>query len=284
MIFAAIEVSAFGGWPERAFVGARETVRRFESTASPEEEFLRVLLGGLDALAEGDSSTAAERLTEAVSRGERFEQPQLLRVAAAACVYLGDPVRARKLYQAGSCCGTLERVVPRASDQSLLLRPRRRRPTKGDRGRRQCDGGNRDRARAGTGESRDGFPCAARTGSRIPGSRGRVSFLGGRGDTSRARSQSRYRVRKRASRARGARPRVSATSLPRLSSSRCSARTRLRSRVAIRTTPDFVEAAVRSGEPQVAAQALERFAPWAAQAPGPSARGVLARCRATRGD
>ena len=49
--------------------------------------------------------------------------------------------------------------------------------------------------------------------------------------------------------------------------------------VAIRTTPDFVEAAVRSGKPQVAAQALERFAPWAAQAPGPSARGVLARCR-----
>ena len=50
--------------------------------------------------------------------------------------------------------------------------------------------------------------------------------------------------------------------------------------VAIRTTPDLVDAAVRSGEPQVAADALTRFATWAEKAPGPSARGVLARCRA----
>ena len=62
MILAAIEVSAFGGWPERAFARAREAVARFESTESPEEEFLRVLLSGVGALADGDAPLAAEHL------------------------------------------------------------------------------------------------------------------------------------------------------------------------------------------------------------------------------
>jgi DNA-binding CsgD family transcriptional regulator len=278
MILAAIEVSAFGGWPERAFVGARKTVRRFESTASPEEEFLRVLLGGLDALADGDSSMAAERLTEAVGRGEQFEQPQLLRVAAAACVYLGDPVRARKLYQealaaarsSGSFhelpislffCAHTDAVQQRVIEAAANA-------TEGIAIARELGQENLETvflallARVAAFQGRE-VECRSFAAEAIP--RALAHNLGTASASARlALAELDLGLGNLAS---------ALEQFQMLSSDTAQIA------VAIRTTPDFVETAVRSGQPQVAAQALERFAPWAAQAPGPSARGVLARCR-----
>jgi DNA-binding CsgD family transcriptional regulator len=279
MIFAAIEVSAFGGWPERAFVGAREAVRGFESTASAEEEFLRVLLGGLDAVSEGDSSLAAERLTEAADRGERFEQPQLIRVAAAACVYLGDPMRARKLYQealaaarsTGSFhelpislffCAHTDAVQHRAIEAAANA-------TEGIAIARELGQENLETvflallARVAAFQGRE-VECRSLAADAIP--RALAHNLGTASASARlALAELELGLGNLA---------------PALEQLQMLSSDTAQIAVAIRTTPDFVEAAVRSGNPQLAAQALDRFATWAAQAPGPSARGVLARCRA----
>ncbi len=279
MILAAIEVSAFGGWPERAFVGAREAVRGFESTASPEEEFLRVLLGGLDALSEGDSSLAAERLTDAASRGEEFEQPQLLRVAAAACVYLGDPVRARNLYQAALAaarssgsfhelpislffCAHADAVQHRTTEAAANA-------SEGIAIARELGQENLETvflallARVAAFQGRE-VECRSLAAEAIP--RALAHNLGTASASARlALAELELGLGNLA---------------PALEQLQMLTSDTAQIAVAIRTTPDFVEAAVRSGQPQVAAQALDRFATWAAQAPGFTARGVLARCRA----
>ncbi len=279
MIFAAIEVSAFGGWPERAFVGARKAVLSFESSATPEEEFLRVLLGGLDALAEGGSSLAAERLTEAASRGEQFEQPQLLRVAAAACVYLGDPVRARKLYQealaaarsSGSFhelpislffCAHADAVQQRVVEAAASA-------TEGIAIARELGQENLETvflallARVAAFQGNE-LECRSLAADAIP--RALAHNLGTASASARlALAELDLGLGNLA---------------PALEQLQMLSSDTAQIAVAIRTTPDFVEAAVRSGQPEVAASALDRFATWAVQAPGPSARGVLARCRA----
>ena len=279
MILTAIEVSAIGGWPERAFVSAREAVAQFESSASAEEEFLRVLLGGLDALAEGKSSVAAERLSEAATRGERFEEPRLLRVAAAACVYLGDPLRARKLYRralaaarsSGSFhelpislffCAHADVVQQRVTDAAASA-------TEGIEIARELGQDNLETvflallARVAAFEGREA-DCRSLAAEAIP--RALAHNLGT------ASASARFAL---AELDLGLGDAASALEHLRILSSDTA-----QIAVAIRTTPDLVDAAVRSGEPQVAADALTRFATWAEKAPGPSARGVLARCRA----
>ena len=272
MILAAIEVSAFGGWPERAFVGAREAVRGFESTASPEEEFLRVLLGGLDALSEGDSSLAAERLTDAANRGEEFEQPQLLRVAAAACVYLGDPVRARNLYQAALAaarssgsfhelpislffCAHADAVQHRTTEAAANA-------SEGIAIARELGQENLETvflallARVAAFQGRE-VECRSLAAEAIP--RALAHNLGTASASARlALAELELGLGNLA---------------PALEQLQMLTSDTAQIAVAIRTTPDFVEAAVRSGQPQVAAQALDRFATWAAQAPGFTARG-----------
>jgi ATP/maltotriose-dependent transcriptional regulator MalT len=49
---------------------------------------------------------------------------------------------------------------------------------------------------------------------------------------------------------------------------------------AVRSAPDHVEAAIRSGHPERAAEPLARFATWAGQMGQPWADALLARCRA----
>ena len=279
MILAAIEVSAFGGWPERAFVGAREAVTTFESTASPEEEFLRVLLAGLDALGNGEASLASERLREAAARGERFEEPRLLRVAAAACVYLGDPLRARKLYQAGLAaarssgsfhelpislffCAHADVVQQRVTEAAAGA-------TEGIEIARELEQDNLETvflallARVAAFEGREA-DCRSFAAEAIP--RALAHNLGT------ASASARFALAELELGLGNV-----AAALEQL---RILGADTAQIAVAIRTTPDLVEAAVRSGEPQLAAEALERYAVWAEQAPGPSARGVLARCRA----
>ena len=283
MILAAIEVSAFGGWPERAFVGAREAVATFESTASPEEEFLRVLLAGLDALGNGDASLASERLREAAARGARFEEPRLLRVAAAGCVYLGDPLRARKLYQAGLAaarssgsfhelpislffCAHADVVQQRVTEAAAGA-------TEGIEIARELEQENLETvflallARVAAFEGREA-DCRSFAAEAIP--RALAHNLGT------ASASARFALAELELGLGNV-----AAGLEQL---RILGADTAQIAVAIRTTPDLVEAAVRSGEPQLAGEALERYAVWAEQAPGPSARGVLARCRALVAD
>ena len=279
MILAAIEISAFGGWPERAFARAREAVAHFESTESPEEEFLRVLLSGVGALADGDAPLAAEHLAEAATQGERFEEPRLLRVAAASCVYLGDPPRARRLYQralaaarsTGSFqelpislffCAHTDAVQQRVVEAAASA-------TEGIGIARQLGQENLEiaflallaRVAAFHGQE---VECRALAAEAIP--RALAHNLGT------ASASARYAV---AELDLGLSDLASAVEQLELLTSDTA-----QIAVAIRTTPDYVDAAVRTGEPESAVKALERYAAWAAQAPGPSAKGVLARCRA----
>ena len=222
---------------------------------------------------------AAERLTEAADRGEQFEQPQLLRVAAAACVYLGDPVRARKLYQealaaarsSGSFhelpislffCAHTDAVQHRAIEAAANA-------TEGIAIARELGQENLETvflallARVAAFQGRE-VECRSLAAEAIP--RALAHNLGTASASARlALAELELGLGNLA---------------PALEQLQMLSSDTAQIAVAIRTTPDFVEAAVRSGNPQVAAQALDRFATWAAQAPGPSARGVLARCRA----
>ena len=161
MILAAIEVSAFGGWPERAFVERARGRPRVSSRpqARKRSSFACCSAGSVHSRT-ATRSLAAERLTEAAT------QWRAIRAAAAA------PSRRRRLrlprrpaaraeaLPGGACRRSVERVVPRASDQSLLLRAHGRGSAQGRRGRGERDRGHRDRARAGAGESRD--RCSSR--------------------------------------------------------------------------------------------------------------------------
>jgi DNA-binding CsgD family transcriptional regulator len=53
---------------------------------------------------------------------------------------------------------------------------------------------------------------------------------------------------------------------------------------ALLATPEFIDAALRLGEPRQAAQALERFAAWAPVSATPLVDGMLARCRGVLAD
>lgn len=98
MLVTAVEVAAVGGWPERAFVGARRALAQIESGGSSEEEFMRAFIDGVGALAELDPDGARHGLAAAMEHGQGLAEPHSLIWLGGVYMYAGDFPRGRSLY------------------------------------------------------------------------------------------------------------------------------------------------------------------------------------------
>ena len=99
LIVSAVGAALLGGWPERAFAPARDLSKGLPRPASPEERFVRAFLEGVCALFSGASDDARQHLEEAVGLRDEFTDAHFLTRVGLACVYLGDVPRARECYE-----------------------------------------------------------------------------------------------------------------------------------------------------------------------------------------
>ena len=99
LIVSAVGAALLGGWPERAFAPARDLSKGLPRPASPEERFVRAFLEGVCALFSGAPDDARQHLEEAVGLRDEFTDAHFLTRVGLACVYLGDVPRARECYE-----------------------------------------------------------------------------------------------------------------------------------------------------------------------------------------
>jgi DNA-binding CsgD family transcriptional regulator len=277
LILWSVFVGLQGGWPERALADVDQIMQRIE-TGSDLCRFGRAVIDGAFALNARDAALARERLEEALRLADTIDSGRSMVMPAFVGLFIGDFARATEfgrraiawLREHGSVtplAGTLP-LLAGAEISARLVRD-------------------------ATTTVAEGLELARPLGYEndeigLLGVQARIAAFYGREEECRESAEAAMRrsvvngigwatVNARLALAELelglGHPREAIEQLEQLDPSPFPP-------MAALATPDFVDAALRLGEPDRATLALERFAAWAPVNQGPLVQGMLARCRA----
>jgi DNA-binding CsgD family transcriptional regulator len=281
LILWSVFVGLQGGWPERALTDVDQVLTPIE-TDSPMGRFGRAVIDGAFALLARDSALAHERLSAAIAVGDVTDQGRSKIMPTFVHIFMGDFPRATAVARrAIAGLRELGTITPLAGSLPLLAGA--------EIGARQ--------AREAAATVAEGLELAGPLGyendtTGLLGVRARVAALQGREDECRESAEAAMRG--------GIATGVgwamvnSRLGLAELELGLGNAREAIEHLeqldptpfppMAAMATPDYVDAALRVGEPDRATPWLERFVQWAPVHGGKLVNGMLARCRAMLAD
>ncbi len=278
----ALEGAAMSGYPERMAEVTRIAAAIEPEPGSERQAVASLLLSGFGSLFAGDARAAAPRFEEALTRAEAIDEPRQVLWAAAGGIFIGDRSRALR---------SLDRAVALARERAAIgLLPH----ILGLRANLALWDGRLSEAGADADEAARLAADVGAVNARALPLTSLAWLTGLRGDEAGCRRLADEVLAMAIDRGL-ALPAASATwALAQLDLAlgrwdealvRLLALEEIRPgfghpMVPIMTSWDRVEAAVRSGRPDVAERSVERFAGWAAAAPTSWATVVLADCRA----
>jgi DNA-binding CsgD family transcriptional regulator len=271
-------VAAMAGVPERGVTDAREAMRDVASghDALP-YRFMVALLDGCDALLHGEAATAGRLLAAAIAEGDRGGGAGLLSMHGLACVYAGDPPGARVRFDQQIAAQRTNANIPEVTGMLPLIAA--------------AEGWQR-RAATAAAVLQEGLQLTRQLGyqnqetvllaeaARLDAVRGReTECREGAAEALRrsfavglAPSRNMARLALAEIELGLGRPREALEHLDQLDVTFFPPLAHL-------ATPEVVDAAVRLGEPERAAAAMDRFEAWAPVSTTPMVHGMLARCR-----
>jgi DNA-binding CsgD family transcriptional regulator/tetratricopeptide (TPR) repeat protein len=277
MVLWSIFVGLQGGWPERALTDADRVLATIE-TDSAMGRFGRAVVDGAFALLARDSTRAHERLSDAIAVGDITDQGRSKIMPAFVHLFMGDFTRATTVARrAIAGLRELGTIGPLAGSLPLLA--------SAEMASRQV--------REAAATTAEGLELAEPLGyendtTGLLGVKARVAAF--QGHEEECRESAEAAMRRAVANGVGWAMVNARLALAELELGLGNAREAIEQLeqldptpfppIAAMATPDYVDAALRLGEHDRAAQWLERFAQWAPVNGGPLVNGLLARCRA----
>jgi DNA-binding CsgD family transcriptional regulator len=277
LILWSVFVGLQGGWPERALADVDQLLERIQAHGRL-VRFGRAVIDGAFALLAGDAARARERLGEALALGDVVEGGRSMVLPAFVRLFMGDFVGARDVAaRATAALREQGSLAPRAGLLPMLA---------------STEIAARLAREAATTVT-EGLELAQPLGyendeTALLGVQARIAaFLGHEEECREAAAAA---MRRGVANGVGWAMLLARLALAELELGLGNAREAVEHLdqldpspfppLAAMATPDYVDAALRLGEPERAASALERFAAWAPVNEGPLVQGMLARCRA----
>jgi DNA-binding CsgD family transcriptional regulator len=266
-----------GGWSHRLFEDGQRTLERID-TDSTIGRFARAVIDGLSALFEGDTALAGARLAEALEVGASLDGQRTIAMPIFVWGIIGDWPHAREVAARVVSRLRVESTLPGLAGSLPLLA--------------YTELAER-RVRAAQASVTEGLELARQLGyendeTGLLGVQARIAAL--QGDEEACRESAEAALRRSVANGIGWATKNARLALAELELGLGNPReaiahfeqidpTPVPPLVAM-ATPDLIDAALRLGEPERAAAALERFAGWAPISRGPFVHGMLVRCRA----
>jgi DNA-binding CsgD family transcriptional regulator len=281
LILWSVFVGMQGGWPERALADVDVILERIAGE-SEMRLFGQAVVDGAFALLRGDSARAGERLSDALSFDHIFDSGRSVIMPSFVHLFVGDFARAAEVARRG--IGSLREegvVAPLAGSLPLLAGAEIAARL----------------AREATATVAEGLELAGPLGyendeTGMLGVKARIAAF--QGDAEACRETAEAAMRRGIANGVGWAIINSRVALAELELGLGNAREAIEHLdqldpspfppIAAMATPDYVDAAVRLGEPDRAGPWLDRFADWAPVSPGPLVPGMLARSRAMLAD
>jgi DNA-binding CsgD family transcriptional regulator len=272
LLLWSVFVGLQGGWPERALADVDRLVEGIE-TGSDTVRFGRGVIDGAFALLDGDAKLGGERLRDALAASDAVDNGRSGIMPAFVWLFLGDFTRATEV----TGLRDLGMVAPLAGSMPLLA---------------GAEIGAR-LARDASATVADGLELVRSLGyendeAGLVGVRSRVAAFQGHEEECRASAEE--AMRRGIANGVGWATFVARLALAELELGLGNPRETIEHLeqlewtpfppAAALATPDYVDAALRLGEPERAAARVERFAGWAPVSDGRLVPGMLARCRA----
>jgi DNA-binding CsgD family transcriptional regulator/tetratricopeptide (TPR) repeat protein len=277
LLLWSVFVGLQGGWPERALADADRLVEGI-GTGSDTVRFGRGVIDGAFALLDGEAKLGGERLRDALAASGAVDNGRSGIMPAFVWLFLGDFTRATEVARrAITALRDLGMVAPLAGSMPLLA---------------GAEIGAR-LARDASTTVADGLELVRSLGyendeAGLVGVRARVAAFQGREEECRASAEE--AMRRGIANGVGWATFVARLALAELELGLGNPRETIEHLeqlewtpfppAAALATPDYVDAALRIGEPERAAARVERFAEWALVSEGRLVPGMLARCRA----
>jgi DNA-binding CsgD family transcriptional regulator/tetratricopeptide (TPR) repeat protein len=273
----SVFVGLQGGWPERALADVDGALGSMQSN-SPMGRFGRAVIDGAFALLARDSALAHDRLSAAIAVGDVTAEGRSTIMPAFVHLFMGDFARATAVARRAIAGlrehGTLAPLagsLPLLAAAEIAARQAREAATTVAEGLELADSLGYENDRTG-----------------LLGVEARVAAFQGREDECRESAEA--AMRRGVANGVGWAMVNARLALAELELGLGNAREAIEHLeqldptpfppIAAMATPDYVDAALRLGEPARAAERLERFAQWAPVNDGPLVRGMLVRCRA----